>query len=94
MTTATNPLPTVHLSKSMNFNAFYFSNEDSTSIDPRTGKFTFKQVAQGTYYFSTSRPLGGGVIDYEAWWADQAHTRYFSFTVTPLCATDLGTFHG
>lgn len=94
ITTATNPLPTVHLSKSMNFNSFYFSNDYSTSIDPRTGKFTFKQVAQGTYYFSTSRPLGGGVIDYEAWWADQAHTRYFSFTVTPLCTTNLPTFHG
>ncbi|HEU5349878.1 MAG TPA: hypothetical protein VFU63_14815 [Ktedonobacterales bacterium] len=89
----TNPSPTVHLSKSMNFRAFYFSDEYSTSIDPRTGGFTFKQVAQGTYYFSTSRPVGAGSIDYEAWWADETHTRYFSFTVMPLCTTELPAFH-
>lgn len=87
----TNPSPTVHLSTRMNFNAFFFSDEYSTSLDPKSGQFTFKRVAQGTYYLSTSRPVTGG-IDYIAWWADSAHTSYFSFSVTPLCTVDLGTF--
>ena len=87
----TNPSPTAHLSKRMNFTSFFFSNEYSTSLDAKTGQFTFKHVAQGTYYLSTSRPVSGG-IDYVAWWADSAHTTYFSFSVTPLCAVDLGTF--
>lgn len=87
----TNPSPTAHLSKRMNFNAFFFSDEYATSLDPKSGQFTFKRVAQGTYYLSTSRPVAGG-IDYVAWWADSAHTSYFSFVVGPLCTVDLGTF--
>lgn len=87
----TSPSPTVHLSKRMNFNAFFFSDEYSTSLDPKSGQFTFKRVAQGTYYLSTSRAVSGG-IDYVAWWADDAHTTYFSFTVGPLCAVNLGAF--
>jgi hypothetical protein len=87
----TNPSPTVHLSKHMNFSGFYFSDEYSTSLNATTGAFTFKLVAQGTYYLSTSRPISGGT-DYVAWWADDAHTSYFSFTVAPLCPVQLGSF--
>lgn len=85
----TNPVPTLHLSKNMNFASFFFSDEYSTSIDPKTGAFTFRLVAQGTYYISMSRPVSGG-IDYVAWWADASHTSYFSFAVTPLCTVQLG----
>lgn len=85
------PLPTVHLSKHMNFNAFFFSDEYSTSLNATTGAFTFKLVAQGTYYISTSRPIAGGT-DYVAWWADDSHTSYFSFTVAPLCPVQLNSF--
>ncbi|HEX5440583.1 MAG TPA: hypothetical protein VFW76_06845 [Ktedonobacterales bacterium] len=87
----TKPSPTVHLSKHMNFNAFYFSDEYSTSLNATTGAFTFKLVAQGTYYLSTSRPVAGGT-DYVAWWADDTRTSYFSFKVTPLCPVQLGSF--
>lgn len=88
----TNPSPDVHLSKHMDFNAFFFSDEYTTTLDPKTGAFTFKNVSQGTYFLSTSRPVAGGV-DYGAWWADSSHTAFFSFAVTPLCPTQLGTFH-
>lgn len=84
-----NPLPTVHLSKRMNWNTFFFSNEYSTSIDPKTGAFTFKQVAQGKYYVTTSRRIPGA-IDYVTW--TDASNGFFSFTVTPLCTMQLGTF--
>lgn len=83
-----NPAPTVHLSKRMNFNSTFFSDEYSTSLDSTSGQFTFKRVALGTYYVSTSR-ASGGATDYVAWWADDAHTSYFSFTVTPLCPVNL-----
>lgn len=86
----TNPLPTVHLSKRMNFNTFFFSDEYSTSIDSKTGTFTFRLVAQGTYFISLSHPVSGG-IEYYAWPADSNNT-YYSFTVTPLCPMQLGEF--
>ncbi len=87
----TNPAPTIHLSKHINVNAFFFSDEYSTSMDPRSGQFTFKHVAQGTYYLTTSRPVPGGT-EY-AWWYDATDpSAYFSFTVTPLCTLNLGAF--
>src|SRR5690348_58008 len=61
----TKPSPTVHLSKHISFNTFYFSDEYSTPLNPTTGGYTFKLVAQGTYYITTSRPVSGG-IEYEA----------------------------
>ncbi len=81
---------TMHLSKHMNFNAFYFSNEYSTSLDQKTGAFTFKLVVQGTYYITMSQPISGA-IDYYAWWADASQTSYYSFDVKPLCPVQLGT---
>lgn len=87
-----NPAATAHLSKSMNFNAFYFSDEYSTTVDTKTGAFTFKLVAQGTYYLSMSHPISGGV-DYYAWPTDNTGKTFFSFAVTPLCPVQLGTFH-
>jgi len=88
----TNPAATAHLSKSMNFNAFFFSDEYSTTVDPKTGVFTFKLVAQGTYYLSMSHPVSGGT-DYFAWPTDNTGKTFFSFAVTPLCPVQLGTFH-
>ncbi len=87
---ATNPTPTAHLSKHMDANAFYFSDEYSTSINPTTGAFTFKLVAQGTYYISTSRPVTGGT-EFTWWYADATDTTYFPVNVTPLCTVQLGT---
>lgn len=78
-----NPSPTAHLSKHMNFNTFYYSNEYSTSLNPTTGAFTFKLVAQGTYYISTSRPVSGAT-EYEAW-TNNTTNAFYSITVTPLC---------
>jgi tetratricopeptide (TPR) repeat protein len=86
----TNPAPTVHLSKHMNWSVVYFSNEYSTSVDPKTGKFTFKLVAQGTYYLSMTHPSSGGGIDYYAWPLDNNPGSFFSFPVMPLCPMQLG----
>lgn len=86
----TNPLPTVQLSRHINVGAFYFSSEYTTSVDAKTGAFTVKSVAQGTYYLTASRPVSGG-IDYY-WWTDNTTGQYYSFTVTPLCPMSLGTF--
>jgi hypothetical protein len=87
----TNPTPTAHLSKHMNFDAFYFSNEYTALVDPSTGDVTFRNVAQGTYFLSTSRPVAGG-IEYVTWYADSSRTSNFSFPVGPLCPVDLGQF--
>jgi tetratricopeptide (TPR) repeat protein len=87
-----NPAPTVHLSKHMSWSTLYFSNEYSTAVDLKTGAFTFKLVAQGTYYLSMTHPISGG-IDYFAWPIDDTKTTFYSFTVTPLCPVQLGTFH-
>ena len=86
-----NPLPTVHLSKQINVNSYYFSDEYSTSLDPKSGQFTFKRVAQGTYYITTSRPISGGV-QYSWWYKIADPSVIFSVAVTPLCTVDLGTF--
>lgn len=85
-----NPASTMHLSKQMNFKAFFFSNEYSTSIDGKTGQFIFKLVAQGTYYLTLSHPVSNGT-DYYAWWIDSAHTKYYTVTVTPLCKVQIPT---
>ncbi|HEU4783625.1 MAG TPA: hypothetical protein VFS83_09820 [Ktedonobacterales bacterium] len=85
----TNPLPTVHLSKHMNFNTYYFSDEYSTSLNPTTGGYTFKLVAQGTYYISTSRPISGAT-EYEAW-TDSATNAFYAITVAPLCPVQVPT---
>jgi len=85
----TKPSPTVHLSKHISFNTFYFSDEYSTSLNATTGGYTFKLVAQGTYYITTSRPVSGG-IEYEAW-TDSATNAYYSITVGPLCPVQVQT---
>lgn len=85
----TNPAATVHLSKHMNWSTVYFSDEYSTSVDTKTGAFTFKLVAQGTYYLSMTHPVSGA-IEYFAWPLNNA-PGYFSFPVTPLCPVQLGT---
>lgn len=92
----TNPTPQVYLSRKAHapavYNAppgsFYFSNDYRTSIDARTGKFTFRNVIPGTYALTTYRSTATGG------WAE-----WFSFTpnvlsqqVVPLCPTNLGTF--
>jgi TolA-binding protein len=84
-----NPPPTVHLSKQMNFKTFFFSDEYTTSLNASTGAYTFKLVAQGTYYITTSRPVSDGV-DYVAW-RNEADTGFYSFTVTPLCTVKIDT---
>lgn len=83
------PLPTVHLSKHMNFNTYFFSDEYSTSLNSTTGAFTFKLVAQGTYYISTSRPVSGAT-EYEAW-TDSATNAFYAITVAPLCPVQVPT---
>ena len=87
-----NPASTMHLSKQMNFKAFFFSNEYSTSIDGKTGQYIFKLVAQGTYYLTLSHQVSNGT-DYFAWWIDTAHTKYYTITVTPLCKVQIPTIN-
>lgn len=53
-----NPLPRAHLSTFANPSARIFSDEYSTGIDQTSGVFTFTNVAQGNYVFSTSRDVG------------------------------------
>ena len=79
-----NPTPTVHLSQQVNVNTFFFSDEYSTSIDPKSGQFTFKHVAQGTYYITTSRSVPGS-IEYAWWYETGGSSAIFTITVTPLC---------
>lgn len=84
-----NPSPTVHLSKHMNFNTYYYSNEYSTALNTTSGAFTFKLVAQGIYYISTSRPVSGAT-EYEAW-TDSATNTFYAITVAPLCPVQVPT---
>ncbi len=86
----TNPVPTAHLSRTMNFPKFQFSNDYSTTPNSK-GSFTFKHVKQGRYFFTTSRPVSGG-IEYDVWYHGTNKTDYITVTVGPLCATDAGIF--
>src|SRR6185312_1377298 len=86
-----NPVPAAHLSRTMNFNKFQFSDEYSTTPDSKTGNFTFKNIKQGKYYISTSRPVSGGIF-YNVWYMGTDKNNYVYVNVGPLCPTVAGSF--
>ena len=81
-------LPVMHLSRHIDPANLTFSDEYSTTLDPRTGRFTFKRVAQGAYNLSTSRALPVS-NEYEYFTANESHDPY-AVHVGPVCALDLG----
>lgn len=83
------PLPTLHLSKSIDPSRYFFSDEYSTALEPATGHFTFKGVAQGNYNLSTSRVLPV-TNEYEYFTANDSHDPY-AVHAGPLCPVLLGT---
>lgn len=85
----TNPLPTVYLSKGINLNIFYFSDEYNATINAATGAFSFSAVAQGAYNLSTEQLLANGA-DYRVF-KDTTSGNVYSVQVGPLCSTNLGT---
>ncbi len=84
-----NPLPTLHLSKSINPGNYYFSDEYSTTVNASSGTFTFTGVRPGNYNISTSRNLGTE-IDY-VYYYDKGTGNMYDVHVGPLCAVQVGT---
>lgn len=80
------PTPTGVLSKHIDPNNFYLSSEYTTGIDAGSGKFSFHNVQQGTYNFSTVAYLSSET-DYVYWYGDN-HNYYF-VQVGPLCTVQL-----
>ncbi len=84
-----NPTPKAVLSKHIDPNSYYYSSEYTTGVDAGSGSFTFHNVRQGTYNFSTITYLPA-VTDY-VYWFDQSHNYYF-VQVGPLCTLQIGDF--
>lgn len=78
---------TIHLSTRINPDTYSYSNEYSAKLD-KSGNYTIKNVKQGKYYISLTRPLGG-TTEYAYWWADAKRTAYYSITVEPLCSVSV-----
>jgi TolA-binding protein len=88
-----NPLPTIYLAKKLNPSAsnFSFSKDYTTKLDAKTGKFTFKNVKPGTYYFVTARDLGTQIEYTYLKYSDGGKPA--PVTVGPLCPLDIGAYH-
>jgi tetratricopeptide (TPR) repeat protein len=84
-----NPVVRAHLSKVVNANRTFYSNEYNVTVDGATGAFTFTGVKQGAYNFSTSRDFGYK-IDFHPFTGKSTGDLYF-VKVGPLCSYDLGT---
>lgn len=84
----TNPAPTLYLSKTINPNAYSFSNDYTGTYDPSSGLFTFKNVSPGAYYLNAIRD-DGSYIHY-IWYVDP-NTQGPSVHVGSLCGTDWGS---
>jgi hypothetical protein len=54
----TTPIPTIHLSKTVNQSQLYFSNEFNSPVDAKSGAFSFANVTPGDYNLHTERDLG------------------------------------
>jgi outer membrane protein assembly factor BamD (BamD/ComL family) len=81
-----NPIPTMHLSHSINPKKFEFSNEYTTKPSS-SGSYVFKKVKQGKYYITSSQPISGGT-EYGWWYTNSTKTSYYSITVGPLCSAN------
>jgi tetratricopeptide (TPR) repeat protein len=86
----TNPTPTLYLSKTINTNANIYSHDFKATLDPATGKYTFSNVDQGTYYLTTYRSISSTQESF-TYYKDTNTGQPYSFQVGPLCATDLGS---
>jgi hypothetical protein len=53
-----NPVPTIHLSKTVNQSTLYFSNNYNSPVDGTSGAFSFANVTPGDYNLHTERDLG------------------------------------
>lgn len=82
-----NPDPTIYLSKTINTNANIYSHDYKATFDPKTGGFTFSNVAQGTYYLTTYRSISSTLESF-TYYKDGAGNPY-SVQVGPLCPIDL-----
>jgi len=85
-----NPAPTVFLSKHINPNTLFASGEYHTSLNTKSGLFTFRNVAQGTYYLTTLRDAGSS-IDF-VWWVYKDTNKSVTIQVGQLCPTEVETF--
>lgn len=81
-----NPAPLGMLSKHVDPPNFVFSAEYTTGINAKSGAFTFRNIKQGKYNFSTV-VQDGSFIDYVTWFG-VGHNYYF-VQVGPLCTVHL-----
>ncbi|HEX8983327.1 MAG TPA: tetratricopeptide repeat protein [Ktedonobacterales bacterium] len=88
--TPSNPVPTLYLSKNIDTNANIYSHDYKATFDPKTGAYSFANVAQGTYYLTTYRSISSTQEAF-TYYKDTNTGNPYSFQVGPLCSTDLPT---
>jgi tetratricopeptide (TPR) repeat protein len=85
--TSSSPAPTIHLSKTVNQAQLYFSNNYNSTVDAKSGAFSFANVTPGDYNLHTERDLGYKV---EIHIIHNSSGNLYNIHVGALCPLNLG----